>query len=61
MTTHLYCTVQRYTTGFIQGQLSINQEFKTGLPMSVSKEKINKKGTIGKWDINFNFVKFIRG
>ncbi len=46
MTTHLYSRSTKYTTAFIQAQLSINQKFKTGLPMSVSLrvhgEKINK-------------------
>ncbi len=57
MTTHPYCTVQEYTTAFIEAQLSISQEFKTGLLMSVSLrvhgENINKKGTTGRWNINF--------
>ncbi len=61
MTTHLYCTVQKYTTAFIQARLYINQEFTTGLPMSVSLrvhgEKINKKAqqVDGKLILNLLF------
>ncbi len=57
MTTHLYCTVQKYTTTFIQVQLSINQEFKTksriahvGVVKGAWRKKIKRR--TGRWDIN---------